>query len=625
MSYNTEEFPQYVKTAGKITVLTAFVGMIVFMVAFVFDVGQQEFSKVSAQTASTTLTVLNTPPSFIINAYEVVESSTTTPTNSGDNIVWTALGNDSNGAPYFLLVCDGNASPTPNAAADELSLGTAPPDCDAGVTQWGVSVAVPSDAYATVTRATTEIAPFAESNNWYAWVCDDDPFNPRCNNVPVQGFSATNSSPFNVNKRPVFSAFGNSGPVDPSGTLSFFSTSSDPDVVDDEDELFLVVCSTNSDYNPVTNTCDANFLASTTLQNILSDAAATYTLAAIVQDDTYPAFGYLVDIHGHEASANPIQANFDVNNVAPVVLSGEISLNGGLDMALDVPGGESLGKTLDFTVRDANSCENALGGAEIVNYQVSVFRSGVGTSTCDTTAANYDPNNCYPSGIGAATWNLSCAATSTCSGPSQDDIDYSCTFPLWFVADPTDSGPNTPAALAAQNWSAAVSGSDDDFATGTLATTSSAVELTSFSALDILANDISYGGVEPGFDTGTLLASSTLENVGNTGLDQQTRGEAMCGTYSLSTPCPNSASSTIEEFNQQFASTSLTYGSPLALSLSSTTDQEIELDVPKTTATSTPQQGTTYWGIAVPVSITLAGNYTGLNTFTAVTAEALDW
>jgi hypothetical protein len=624
MSYNNEEFPQYVKTAGKITILTAFVGLMVFMMAFVFDIGQQELQKVSAQTATTTLTVLNTPPSFTINAYEVTESSTTTPTNSGDNIVWTALGSDSNGAPYFLLVCDSNATPTAKAATSSGSLGTAAPECDAGATQWGVSPATPSDSYATVTRATTEIAPFAESNDWYAWVCDDDPFNPRCNNVPVQGISATNSSPFNVNKRPVFSAFANNGPVDPGAELVFSSTSSDPDSVDEEDELFLVVCGSNS-YNTVTNTCDSDFLASTTLSNILSDASATYTLAAIVQDNTYQAYGYLVDVHGHEASANGLQANFDVNNVAPTVLGGSISLNGGTDILLTNPGAETTGFTLDFTVRDANSCENAGGGDEIVGHNVSVFRSGIGTSTCDTTAANYDPNNCYPSGVATSTWNLSCAATTTCSGPTQDDIDYSCTFPLWFVADPTDSGPNTPAALQSQTWTAAVSGVDDDSASGTLATTSAPVDLTSVSALEVLANDIAYGAVEPGDDTGTLRASSTFLNIGNTGLDQQSQAEAMCGTYSVSTPCPVSASSTIPADQQKFGTSTVSYASPLAIPLSDSVSAELELDVLKTTSTSTPQQGITYWGIAVPVSITLAGQYTGLNTFTAVTAESEDW
>lgn len=611
------------RTAGKITVVTALAGLLVFVVAFIFDIGSQELSKVSAQTASTTLTVLNTPPSFVVNAYEVTESSTSTPTNSGDTIVWSALGNDSNGAPYFLLVCSTNASPTPNAAADIFSLGTAAPDCGGGI-QWGVSTGTVSNTVATVSTTTTEVAPFAEVNNWFAWVCDDDPSNPRCNTVPVQGYSATNSSPFNVNSRPVLTDFYNNGPLDPGGTLTFFSTSSDPDVVGGEDDIYLVVCQTNTDYNPVTNTCDANFLASTTI-SVQSDATAAYTLAAVVRDDTYPAYGYIVDSHGHEALANPIQANFDVNNVAPTVLGGDIDLNGGIDLVLSVPGGETLGSTLDFTIRDANSCLNAASSSEITNFSVAVLRSGVGTTTCNASAGSYDPNNCYPSGVATTTWNLSCSAVTTCASPLQDAIDYTCTFPLWFVADPTDAGPNTPAALAADTWTAAVAGIDDDYATGTLATSSSPVDLTSFSSLDILANEIAYGGIEPGDDTGTLVATSTLINVGNTGLDQEARGDSMCGTYTTVTPCPVSASSTIPESEQKFSSTTLAYSSPLALTLSSTTDKEVELDVPKTTATSTPQQGTTYWGIAVPISITLAGNYQGLNTFTAVTAEPGDW
>lgn len=624
MLYTSEGFPQYVKTAGKITIVTALGGLLVFLVAFVFDLGSQELQRVSAQSATTTLTVLNTPPSFLVNAYETVESSTSTPTNSGDQVEWRAIGDDSNGAPYFLLVCSTNASPTANPAADSGSLGTSPPECDAGAIQWAVSVSASSGVAVTAATTTTESAPFNEVNTWYAWVCDDDPTNPRCNDIPVQGFSATNSSPFHVNSRPTFTAFANDAPKDPGENVVFSSTSTDPDTNGGEDQIYLVVCQTNSDYNPVTNTCDSNFLASTTIAT-LSDATATYTLAAIVRDDTYPAYGYMVDEHGHESLSNPLQANFDVNNVAPTVLSGDISLNGGADITLTIPGGETPSTTLDFTIRDANSCLTAASSSEIVNFQVAVFRSSYGTSTCDASAGSYDPNYCYPNGVATSTWNLSCTATTTCANALQDNIDYTCDFPLWFVADPTDTGPNTPTTFANDTWTAAVAGIDDDGATGSLATSSSPVELISFSSIDILANEIAYGAIEPGQDTGSLSATSTLRNVGNTGLDQEARGDSMCGTYSVSSPCPTSSTSTIPESEQHFASSSLSYNSVLALTLSSTSDQEVELDVPKTTSTSTPQEAVTYWGIAVPSSITLAGSYQGLNTFTAKTAEAADW
>jgi hypothetical protein len=623
--YNKTEFPKLMNTAGKITITTAIAGVLVFAFALIFDVGTAELNRVSAQTASTTLTVLNTPPSFTVNAYEVTESSTSTPTNSGDTVQWAAIANDSNGAPYFLLVCSTNATPTARAAANPQSLGTNPPVCSSTSTlQWGVSAATPTDTQATV--STTTLEAFAESNDWYAWVCDDDPFNPRCNNIPVQGFSATNTSPFFVNHRPVLTAFNNSGPVDPGGTITFLSSSTDPDVVDQEDTIKLVVCDSPGGYSTTTNTCSTGFIASTTI-GVLSNASTSATMAAIMQDDDYPAYGFIVDQHGHEATANPINRDFTVNNVAPVVLGGDIVLNGITDIILTEEGGETTGFTLDFVISDANSCVNVSSTPEITGFVASVFRSSVGTTTCNGLSGTYNPNNCYPSGAGAATWNLNCTLdVGSCTGPLDSDVEYSCTFPLWFVADPTDAAnPNIPAILGNDSWSAGVSGVDDNALTGAMATSSILKDVISLTALELLSAEIPYGSLEPGDNTGTLDATTIIRSVGNTGIDQELVGSSMCGTFAILTPCVVSPSATIPEDQQQFATSSLSYNSPNALSLSSTTQTELELNVAKSISTSTPSSGTTYWGIEVPLSITLAGAYSGLNTFTAVTAEAVDW
>lgn len=623
MLYNKNELPEMAYTAGKITVLTALAGVVVFVMAFLFDAGSQQIGKtVSAQNATTTLTVLNTPPSFTVNPYETVESSTSSPTNSGDVITWEAIANDSNGAPYFLLVCSTANEPVPGAAADIGSLGTAPPSCSPTSTiQWGVSAATASDVLTSVSTTTSEASGslFTEVQNWYAWVCDDDPVNPRCNITPEQGDYATSSSPFNMNNRPVFDTFTNSLNADPGGTITFSSVSTDPDVVGGEDDIFLVVCQSAGGIDPVTRTClSTDDLASTTT-GVTANASASYTLALIMQDDTYPAFGYIVDQHGHLAATTTPQANFDVNNVAPVVLGGDIDLNGGTDITLTVEADETLGFTLDFTVRDANSCENVAAAPEIVGYNVAVLRSGVGTTTCDTTAGSYNPNRCYPSGVATTTWNLNCSQVGgSCTGATDDTVDYTCTFPLWFVADPTDG---STAPYTAENWTAAVAGVDDDAAAGLLTVTSSPVELISFTAIDLITAEIPYGALEPGDDSGTLNATTTIFAVGNTGVDQGVDGDSMCGTYTVSTPCPVSASSTIPVYQQRFSSTSLAYGSALADILFSTSTTEVELDVAKTTSTSTPSEGVTYWGIAVPISITLAGSYQGLNTFYAATDE----
>ncbi|MEK7462639.1 MAG: hypothetical protein AAB618_03620 [Patescibacteria group bacterium] len=623
MLYNQNELPKFMQTAGKITILTAFAGVAVFLMAFLFDAGTQQLSRVSAQTATTTLTVLNTPPTFQLAAYEVTESSTSTPTNSASAIQWRAIGSDSNNAPYFLLVCSTSTAPTANAAAGPGSLGTAPPTCVSG-TQWGVSAAASSSVAATVSTTTLETGLFAggsysgEKHNWFAWVCDDDPTNPRCSLAYSQGYSATNSSPYHINKRPVLTNAYNNGPVNPGATLSFLSTSTDPNTIGGEDNIYIVVCDANN-YNTTTNTCNAGFLASTTV-GVTANATAAYILASIVRDNTYSAFTFLVDQHGHEASANPIQNNFVVNNVAPTLLSGDITLNNASNITLTIPADETTGFSLDFTISDANSCVNTTGvpGSEITGYRVALHRSSIATTTCDSTVGSYNPNNCYASQLASSVWNLSCTASSTtCTGASDDDILYECTFPLWFVADPTDVG--TP--WAAENWRASVAGIDDDSAVGNLVTSSIGQELISFVALDLITASIPYGGLEPGDDTGTLSATTTILAVGNTALDQESIGESMCTTFAVGNECAPSATSTVPEDQQEFSTTSLSYGSVQALTLSSTTPQELELDVTKTTSTSTPSQGITYWGIAVPGTISLAGSYEGLNTFTAAISE----
>jgi hypothetical protein len=97
----------------------------------------------------------------------------------------------------------------------------------------------------------------------------------------------------------------------------------------------------------------------------------------------------------------------------------------------------------------------------------------------------------------------------------------------------------------------------------------------------------------------------------------------MCINYATGSPCPNSATSTIAENNQVFATSSRPYAQGVALS--STTQQELEVNVPKSIATSTQATGDTVWGILVPGSLTLAGNYKGENTFTAVVGESSFW
>ena len=618
MSYNMQELSKTIHTAGKITVLTSLLGVIAFAVIFLLNIGAKEFQQVQAQEkATTTLTVLNTPPTWTVDAQEASESSTSTPTNSGEVMSWVATGTDSNGAPYFLLICSNNVAPTANPAPNAGSLGTAPPNCDVSATQWAVSTGTVSGTQATAATTTTEA--FAESNDWYAWICDDDPTSPQCNSVSKQG-TGTTSSPFNVNHRPVFSAFSDDSGKLPGQTVTWYATTSDPDVVDAPDTIQLHICSTASFTN---GSCDASTLATSTFGT--GQLTASYTIPVPTQDQNYGAYGYILDNHGHTASGGQqgVDSVLTVDNEAPFVLGGDITLNDGNDLILTVPAGETTGFPLVFQASDNNSCENASAGDEITGYTLSVFRTDVTLSNCDSSG-EYDANNCYTSTVATTTWNIACTASSTsCTGATDLTMLYECTFPLWYIADPTTVG--TP--YDSTTWSAAVAPVDDNSATGTMATGTVAVELLPLTAFELDTAAIPYGALAPGDRTDPLVATTTIRSTGNTGIDELLSGESMCGTYTSAVTCPNSATSTIAEQYQVFATSSVSYGSASSSGniLSSTTPKELEINVQKSTATSTQTSGVTYWGIEVPNSITLSGAYTGENTFTVVTAEVADW
>ena len=624
MSYNIHELPRYINTAGKITVVTALFGVVVFMVAFLLNIGAKELQQADAQGyATTTVTVLNTPPQWTVDAQEENESSTSTPTNSGDVVSWVAVGTDSNSEDYYLLICSSASAPssTPNGA----------PTCNGG-TQWAVSTATISGTQARAATTTTEA--FVESNDWYAWICDGIAVGPRCNAVSKQGTSTT-ASPFNVNHRPSFTAFSdNSETINalPGDTVTFYATSTDPDVVDSADTMQLIVCSTTA-FSTTTNTCGAETLGTSTFSNSSTNPkTATYSVTIPTRDTTYGAYGFVIDEHGHEALGGQQGQNsvLTVYNATPTVSAAQITLNNGTDLVLSQEAGETTGFTLQFIASDNNSCENASAGDEIVDYNVVVYRSGIGTSTCDSTGANYNANNCYDSSVPTTTWNMVCTASSTSCTYGVDGIDktmvFDCTFPLWYIADPTeDAATSTP--YWAENWRAAVAPIDDNNATGTLTEGSTGQNLLSFLSFSLDTLAIPYGPLEPGQQTDPLVASTTLRATGNVGLDQLLSGESMCKDYTSAVTCTNSSTSTIAEYNQVFATSTISYASATSSgnTISSSTQKELELNIFKPTSTSTQTSGVTYWGIRIPSSITLAGVYTGENTIWGKVGEPAQW
>lgn len=605
-----------VSFAGKVTITTTLVATLVFSAALV-SFFRVDVHTVSADDVTTSVTVLNTPPVWTVNAEESTESSVTTPTNSGDVISWVATGTDSSGDDYFLLICKTGDAPTANASA--------PPSCNGGVAnQWAISATTTSASQATAATTTLEVAPFDnESNDWHAWICDANSTLPRCNSTATQG-SSTTASPFIINHPPVFSLIGHDGPVDPGNGITWTATASDGDTAGSADTVQLFVCKAN-DFTGSYCGAGGSWATSTLAA---SNPATTTTISIPTQDDTYDAYVFVLDNHGHAATSTVQGTNssFDVNNVAPSVTAATISLLDTDDVGnleLITVGGETTNFELQFEIVDNNSCENAASGDEITSVVANVYRSGVTQSSCDT-AGEFDASSCYPSSSAFTTF--SCSQTGgSCSGATDTSAQWTCTYSLWYTADPTDASTQ----YTAENWLASIEATDDDAGVSSLTEATTGNELVSFLAFDVSSTSIPYGDLEPGQASATLATTTDLIALGNVGLDEDLYGDTMCPTWSSADSCDVDgfqAANDIPVANQQFATSSVAYNGVGATALAaSSTPAELLINVPKTTATTSPSTGYTYWGINIPSAITTAGSYTGENTITAKKSDPSAW
>jgi hypothetical protein len=358
-----------------------------------------------------------------------------------------------------------------------------------------------------------------------------------------------------------------------------------------------------------------------------------------MQDRDYPAYVYIVDEHNHPAltALYPWHSSstvLTVLNVAPYVSTSSIGIfdvfgttTPDTNLALTVPEGQTENFVIEFDVNDDNSCLTSLSGNEISDVDVIVYRSSVaGGYSCA-----YNANNCYPHT--ETSWVPTCyQVPGTCSGAGDPTVTWECTFPLWFIADATDVG----SFYAADTWNGAARATDDDPLTGAYSASTTNAEMTQFLSFRATGSPVAYGSFEPSFGNTYHPATTTVYATGNTGLDHYLSGDAMCPNYPT---CSNNATSTIYVPFQHYSTTSssYTYGFQLGVSTfelsTSTSPVLVNMDIRKPTATTAlavcSGSGTscddTYWGILVPGTITLAGDYIGRNYIDAMVAPSSVW
>jgi hypothetical protein len=382
----------------------------------------------------------------------------------------------------------------------------------------------------------------------------------------------------------------------------------------------LFVCKEN-DFTGTACGAGGTFCSSTAVS---SNATCSYSVPIPTQDQTYNAFAFVVDFFQLPASGGSQGNNssYVVDPAAPTIASSSIQLlnnnTSSANITLTVPNGETTGFQVAMTVSSINSCLSASGTPEISSVLANVYRSGIGVASCQTSG-QYNTNNCYPAAVAPAAWNLNCAVGS-CAGSSSLTVNATCTFPLWFNADPTDGVNATDTQYFSQNWLASARATNWKGGTSTVTEAQTGNELVSFLAYQMTTPQIAYGGIAPGSST-SIFASTTMLGVGNVGLNETLYGLDMCKTF----PACNSSSttSTVQVVNQRFATSATAYAN--GFSLTYNPGSTLALQVPKTTATSTLSNRQTYWGINVPATVNISGSYTGQNTFIGVKSPAQTW
>lgn len=534
--------------------------------------------RVFADTVTTSVTVGNSAPSFTAGPAESTESSSTNPTNVGTAVTWQATATDSNSENYYLIVCSTNSVSPTNGGA---------PTC--GGTQWCISSSTISGSQATCNR--TMLAGDAETNNWYAFVCDSNASAANCS-TGNQGTGAT-GSPYIVNHAPAFSAISNDGPKNPGETVTWSATASDSDTSGAADTVKLIVCKTTGLSGDACDGGGSDTWCSSSL--VSSNPTCGYAIPTPTADQANNAYVYVVDSHNFGATSGNQASNvsYTVNNTAPVVSS--VTFNGG--NAIDLTEGTTTNVSVTATVTDNNSCD----AGEIATTYAYAYRSGVGYSGCDT-AGEANNNYCYA--------EVTCTVVGgSCTGPTDASANYTCTVTYQYYADPTDVATLYPA----ENWLATFKAIDDDSATNAVEV-AGGVEMNSLTALDV-TSALSYGALDVGQSNDPLDKTTTITPTGNVGLDQELSGTDMCSDY------PTCSAGVIGVAYQKYSLASLTaYASGSVLSTSAT---EVELNLAKATSGS-PTTKNTWWGILIP-SGTVPGSYSGLNTIGAVKGETANW
>lgn len=499
-------------------------------------------------------------------------SSTTTPTNEGQNVTFTAKSDP--GSNYWLLVCSNGSAPTPGN----------PPECNGGSgNRIARSAETATNVQASGTHSTT--GDKSESYDWYAFVCNTS----SCSSA-AQG-TGDNGSPYAVNHAPTFgtvnigSATGGTGTIEPGDTLyiNIDSTAlADGDTDGGQDTVSMYVCETSgftyggSPGCTGTEVCHVTGVDPTTTDAECNDGSNSQ-VPVPTSHGSKNIYVYVLDENGMQSSSGTNSQNYSVEDVPPTFVQGSYT-------ATDNPA-------------------PAAGDSDTVDFSVLITDNN---GWADVTAAEgylFDADNVTLSGGACSPDENECYFDSSCTLTESEELTYqanaSCQVTVWFNAN------------AGSNWEVHVNPTDGLGKVTNLPDSDANVTHSALSGITAEQANIAYSTLSIGQTSPTALEVS-MGNVGNQVIDVLLDGTDMTGSVS---------GTYIDQGQQKFSSSSSfdydSAGNALVESASTDSDASsgcLNADIAvRDDHSSTSGNESIWFKIRIP-SPQSPGNYAGSNT-----------
>lgn len=539
-------------------------------------------ARVFADDFTPTASVSNSVPSFTTGPSDG-SSSTATPTNVGINVTFTATAADANGDQYYLAICKTNA----------VAAGTdAAPTCTGG--SWAISTATNSTSQASVTY--TALVGDAESNAWYAFVCDKKPSGAGCS-TSSQGSGVT-GSPFNVNHKPSYTFTSaldtGGGTVAPGDTVRVTVTLADSDTDGGQDTVRMHVCASGDTFGG--GVCSGTEYCNSALA-VPGSAYCDLPTSLTTVPTAHGSYGFEVftkDEHGMTGTDSSAQT-YSVIDVAPY-LDATFGSSGYTNADAPSLVADSSDEVIAYVgIKDDN------GDLDVTDLEMAFFDSSAITNVC--TASE---NNCYIltyAGAGCTFQNRSTAGSGKTATGTDNAFDATCTYTVWFNAN------------YSTGWKVHAKPTDGLGKVTSLANSTQSVSSNALQAVTVVEASIAYGALAIG--TASSGQTTSFGNVGNQIIDLFVSGAPMC------TDSPTCAGSTIAQAQQKWTQADGvsfnwdTQGHPLLASASAgnaDTNGCANVDMAvRTDHTSTSLNESFYWILKIP-AVQATGSYTGSTT-----------